>query len=136
MNTIPIPSSFVLEAISIDRPFADVFKILADRYRLPDWTKAFSNITPEGADFDTPAGIVPIKLIVQSDALSGVVDTVMTFPDGNTWKAYSRAISETPTRTNVQFFFAPPFPPEALGELLPKLTATIKEELVLLKSLC
>lgn len=133
MNTI---STCVIEAISIDRPFADVFKILADRYRLPDWTKAFSNITPEGADFETPDGIVPIGLTIQANAVSGIVDTIMTFPDGRVWKAYSRAIPETATRTNVQFFFAPPVPPELLGELLPKFTSTIKEELVLLKGLC
>lgn len=135
MNIVPA-TTYILEAISINRPFADVFNILADRYRMPDWTKAFSRITPEGADFETPAGIVPIGLVVKADAGSGVVDWIMRFPDGGVWRAYSRAVPESATRTNVQFFFAPPVPHEALDELLPKLTATIREELALLKGLC
>src|SRR5688572_17229944 len=125
--------SFILEGISIDRPAADVFTFVSDRYTLPLWTKAFKKITPNGADYETPGGIVPIGLDVMADPQSGVVDWAMKFPDGNAGRAFGRIVAENATRANVQFFFAPALPPEMRNEAIEKLSATIREEFAVLK---
>ena len=133
MFSINMTQSFILEGISIDRPAADVFKFVSDRHTLPLWTKAFSKITPDGASFETPGGIVPIGLDVIADRATGVVDWVMKFPDRHVDRAFGRVATETPARANMQFFFAPALPPEVRAEMIGKLSATIREELAVLK---
>lgn len=125
--------SFVLEGISIDRPAADVFKFVSDRHTLPLWTNAFKKVTPTGADYETQGGIVPIGLDVVSQPETGMVDWIMTFPDGNVARAFGRVVAEDAARANVQFFFAPPLPAEVRVEMIPKLSATIREEFAVLK---
>jgi uncharacterized membrane protein len=127
--------TFILEGISIDRPFADVFRFMSDRATLPLWTKAFKSVTPKGARYETPAGIVDLGLDVIADHRSGTVDWVMTFPDGAIERAYARIVAEGPTRTNVQFFFAPKLPSEKMAEMVTHFSAVIREEFSLLKSL-
>ena len=126
--------TFILEGISIDRPAADVFKFVSDRHTLPLWTKGFSKITPDGASFATPGGIVPIGLDVIADRASGTVDWVMKFPAGHTDRASGRVVAENADRANVQFFFAPALPPELRAEMIAKLSATIREEFAVLKA--
>lgn len=130
MNLTP---SFVLEGISIARSAADVFKFISDRYTLPLWTKAFKKITPTGADYETPGGIVPIGLEVVSDVSTGVVDWIMKFPDGNVARAFGRVVAENAARATVQFCFAPELPPEMRGEMMAKLSSTIRAEFTVLQ---
>ncbi|MBI2517994.1 MAG: SRPBCC family protein [Opitutae bacterium] len=127
--------TYILESISINRPHAQVFDYVSDRRTLPAWTKAFKQVTPTGAQYETPAGPVPIGLEVIAERHSGIVDWLMCFPDGTTEKACSRVIAENAGRTNVQFFFAPPLPPEMLAAGIERFSAVIREELTLLKSI-
>jgi hypothetical protein len=125
--------TFILEGISIDRPAADVFRFVSDRYTLPRWTKAFKKITSDGALYETPASTLSIGLDVIADSHSGVVDWVMKLPDGNVNRAFGRVVAENETRANVQFFFAPALPPAGREEAIERLSATIREEFAVLK---
>lgn len=125
----------MLEAISIDRPSEEVFRFVANRYTLPRWTKAFKAASAAGADYETPQGIVPIRLDVAAAPDVGVIDWAMMFPDGVIERAYARVIAETPQRANVQFFFAPPLPPEKTREIVAFFSAVIRNELAGLKCL-
>ena len=126
--------TFILEGISIERPQTDVFNFISDRYTLPVWTKAFKNITPEGASYATPDGVVKIGLEVIADHTTGVVDWVMLFPDGTTVRACGRVLAEEVDRTNFQFFIAPKAPAEKLPALIDQFSAIIREEFSLLKA--
>lgn len=126
--------TFILEGISIDRSASDVFKFVSDRFTLPAWTKAFKKVTPDGADYETPGGTVPIGLDVIADRDSGTVDWVMTFPEGNIARAFGRVLAEeSSARANVQFFFAPTLPPEGRAATLEQLSTIIREEFIVLK---
>ncbi len=130
----PMKKTFVLEAISIACPWVNAFDYVSDRSALPTWTKAFKNVTPTGAAYETPVGIVQIGLEVIANRDTGVVDWIMKFPDGNVERAHARVIAEDANRTNVQFFLAPKLPPEVLAEIVEKYSAIIREELDLLKA--
>jgi len=134
VSSIITMKTFILEGISIDRPFADVFRFVSDRQTLPLWTKAFKKVTPTGALYETPEGNVQIGLEVNSNREAGSVDWVMTFPDGDVERAYSRVIAENPRRTNVQFFLAPKVPAEKLAGAIEQFSAVIREEFAVLRA--
>ena len=109
---------------------------MADASRSPEWTEAFASVDGDRALMRTPQGEVEIGLEVLADAERGTVDWRMTFPDGTTETAYSRAVPTHDDRTVFTFVLLPP------GAILDELegglelqSATLAGELRRLKEL-
>lgn len=129
-------SPFDVQSIGIDAPAEAVFRLIADRFALPEWTHAFKRVEAASAVLETPAGAVEIGLSVQSHAESGAVDWIMTFPDHSIGRAYARVVRNLDGSSILCFvLLAPPVPQEAIEGTLQQQRAILGDELQRLKDI-
>jgi hypothetical protein len=127
---------FDLQGIEIIAPRGKVFEFLQQAANLPRWAHAFVSAEDGRARLETPAGAVDVDLKVYADAETGVVDWLLTFPDGTSGIAQSR-VTETTRGTCIYSFVLHP-PPVALEQVegaLEAQSAVLRSELATLKSL-
>ena len=126
---------FEVRTVALAVPFDTAFNYVADMTKLPEWTNAFAEVSKDGkALMRTPEGEVSVQLEDNVDRKNGVIDTKMTFPDGNVGTAYSRLIALSEESCVYSFLLTPP--PVALEELegaLSDQAAILERELQALK---
>ena len=131
-----MPQNFDVQSIELGAGSELAFSYIADRYNLPAWAYAFSDVTDEGARLRTPAGEVDIKLDVHAYDSNGVIVWVLTFPDGAVGRACSRVIPLKSSSCIYSFtLFPPPVPLEELEGQLEAQSKILKDELSKLKSI-
>lgn len=125
---------FDVQSIGIGQPADRVVAFLSRPENLPRWTSAFAAADERSACLVTPAGQMTISLRTVADARSGVVDWIMTFPDGTEAAARSRVTPNT-SDTSVYTFvlLAPPGPLEELEGSLAAQKVLLSRELIRLK---
>jgi len=127
---------FDVQSIEISANHDLAFDYIADRYNLPAWAYAFSEVSDNGARLRTPTGEVDIQLDVQANKINGVIDWIMTFPDGTAGKACSRVIPLDGSSCIYSFTLLPPqVPLEELEGTLDAQSKILSEELNKLKGL-
>lgn len=127
---------FDVQSIELSVSHNLAFNYIADRFNLPEWAYAFTSVTETGALLKTPTGEVDIQLDVQVNKVNGVIDWIMTFPDGTSGKACSRVVPLDASSCIYSFTLLPPEVP--LEELEGKLHAQseiLRKELNKLKGL-
>lgn len=125
---------FDVQAIEIGAPFDAVFRYIADPATLPEWTHAFRSVSAGRATLVTANGSVDVGLEVRASRESGTVDWIMTFPDGNVGRAFSRLVGIGADRTIYSFvLLAPPVPLERLEGALAQQAKILAEELATLR---
>ena len=127
---------FDVQGIEILAPRHKVFAFVREAGNLPQWTHAFVSAGDGRARLKTPGGPIDIALDVSQNAEAGTVDWRLRFPDGGVGIAQSR-VTET-TRETCIFSFVLHAPPVALEQIegtLDAQIATLRAELVKLKSL-
>jgi len=128
--------TFDVQAVEIKAPSEKVFNYISDAKNLPAWTSAFKSVSPGRALMQTPNGSVEIALAIKASREEGTIDWIMTFPDGNVAKAYSRVIDVGTDRCIYTFtLMVPPVPLEQLEGALEKQSQTLREELAKLCSI-
>jgi hypothetical protein len=101
--------SFAVQSIEIHAPYDKVFTYIADDSNLPEWTNAFKEVQGNMATMQTENGSIQVKLDNRTSRETGVIDSVMTFPDDSVGTAYSRVIRIADDRTIYSFvLMAPP----------------------------
>jgi uncharacterized protein YndB with AHSA1/START domain len=127
---------FDVQGIEIRASRDHVFEFLRDPRNLPRWAHAFQTVDDERAQLCTPAGVVNVHLHTAVEPTAGTVDWRLEFPDGSVGLAQSR-VTETSRGTCVYSFVlhAPPVPLEQVEGNLEAQRATLRTELVTLKSL-
>jgi uncharacterized protein YndB with AHSA1/START domain len=127
---------FDVQGIEIRASRDHVFEFLRDPRNLPRWAHAFQTVDDERAQLYTPAGVVSVHLHTSAEPTAGTVDWRLEFPDGSVGLAQSR-VTETSRGTCVYSFVlhAPPVPLEQVEGNLEAQRATLRTELVTLKSL-
>ena len=127
--------TFDVQSIEIDRPVKEVFDYVANPANLPSWTNAFKSADNEKAELVTPAGAVPMALKTEANLQAGTVDWFMTFPDGGTGSAFSRATANGAGKSIYSFvLMAPPVALELLEGALTEQMAILARELETLKA--
>ncbi|HYP04750.1 MAG TPA: hypothetical protein VER03_00840 [Bryobacteraceae bacterium] len=128
--------SYNVQSIAIGVSPEQAIRYIADPANLPKWTKAFQSVNGGRAVMATPAGSVEVELRVDASAETGVIDWTMVFPDNTRARAFSRVIGATVDWS--LYIFALTAPPTALENLegaLSQQEHTLREELVLLKTI-
>jgi uncharacterized protein YndB with AHSA1/START domain len=127
---------FDVQGIEIRASRDHVFEFLRDPRNLPRWAHAFQTVDDERAQLYTPAGVVNVHLQTSVEPTAGTVDWRLEFPDGSVGLAQSR-VTETSRGTCVYSFVlhAPPVPLEQVEGNLEAQRATLRMELMTLKSL-
>lgn len=126
-----------IQHIGLNLSAETAFQYIAEAKNLPAWTNAFTAVSDDGkAVLMTPQGKVEIGLKVISDAQSGTVDWLMTFPDGSEGIANSR-VTPLPDNNSVYSFVLtpPPAPLEQLEGALKQQSAILASELKELKKI-
>jgi hypothetical protein len=127
---------FEVKNVALAVRFDTAFDYLKDMTKLPEWTNAFGGVKKDGtALMRTPEGEINVQLDVNVDHKNGVIDTKMTFPDGNVGTAYSRLIALSEDSCAYSFLLTPP--PVALEKLEGALSAQaeiLERELQTLKA--
>lgn len=127
---------FDVQSIAIEAPSDAVFRLIADRFALPEWTHAFKRVGADNAVLETAAGAVEIGLRVQAYAESGAVDWIMTFPDRSIGRAHARVVRNLDGSSILCFvLLAPPVPQEAVEGTLKQQRAILRDELQRLKDI-
>lgn len=127
---------FDVQSIAIDAPAEAVFKFVADRFALPQWTHAFKRIGATTALMQTSAGELEVGLSVQAHPESGAVDWIMVFPDQSIGRAHARVVSNVDESSILCFVvLAPPVPQEQVEGTLEQQRAILGDELQRLKSI-
>lgn len=125
---------FDVQAITIEASYDEAFRYIADPLRLPEWTSAFKSVSERRARLETPGGKVDIELKVNHSLQHGVIDWVMTFPDGTMASAFSRLLLAGDRRCIFVFvLMPPPVPLEQLEGALEQQSQVLQAEL---KRLC
>ncbi len=126
---------FEVKNVALAVPYQKAFDYLSNNQNLPDWTNAFAEVKDNGeAVMRTGAAEVPVKLDNVFDPETGVIDTIMTFPNGDVGKAHSRLIKLEDDSCAYSFVLTPP--PVALEELegaLAQQAGILEKELLTLK---
>lgn len=127
---------FDVQGIEIRAARRRVFEFVRDPRNLPQWAQAFKSVEGADARLETPQGAVEVRLDVLADEKCGTVDWRMDFPDGSVGLAQSRVI-DTGRSTCIYSFVlhAPPVPLEQVEGALDVQRATLRSELLVLKSL-
>ena len=127
---------FDVQAIEILAPRQRVVEFLRNPGNLPQWAHAFVSAGAGRARLKTPNGAIDIALDVSVNAEAGTVDWRLGFPDGGVGIAQSR-VTETTRETCIYSFVlhAPPVALEQIEGALDAQIATLRAELVKLKSL-
>jgi hypothetical protein len=128
--------SFDVQGIEIRAPRSRVFEFLKEPGNLPQWAHAFVSAEEGRARLETPAGTVDVGLAVSADAVTGVVDWRLEFPDSTVGIAHSRVTEAT--RGTCIYTFVLHVPPVALEQVEGALEARrviLESELAALKSL-
>lgn len=127
---------FDVQGVEIDRDRDQVFTFVSDPANLPKWAHAFKVADREHARLETPVGAVEIRLKTSADRASGAIDWRMEFPDGSVALAQSR-VTETTRETCIYSFVlhAPPVKLEQVEGALDQERATLREELLTLKTI-
>ena len=127
---------FDVQSIQLPVSQTIAFNYIADRYNLPAWTNAFSDVSATTAILKTPAGEVNIDLEVVADESTGIVDWIMKFPDASLAKACSRVLSIDDSNCSYTFtLFAPPVPLSELEGTLNQQSKILADELVALQTI-
>jgi len=125
---------FDVQAIEIAGPFGRAFRFVADPRTLPEWTHAFRSVSGGQAMLATPKGSVEVGLEVRASLEWGIVDWIMTFPDGSVGRAFSRLVPLDHARTLYSFFLlAPPVPLEQVEGALAEQAKVLTQELAALQ---
>ena len=127
---------FDVQGIEIMSSPDAVFAFVREPANLPRWAHAFVSAREGRARLQTPTGAVDITLDVVAEPGARTVDWRLTFPDGGVALAQSRSTSTT--RGTCIYSFVLHAPPVALEEVegaLEAQMATLRTELVTLKSL-
>ena len=104
-----------VRSVEIEAPYDEVFTFIADPHHLPEWAKAFEQVTGSRARLRTPLGTADIDLVVRSSREHGTVDWLMTFADGSIATAMSRVTEGSAGRTVYTFVLnSPPLPLEQI----------------------
>ncbi|MFE9443040.1 SRPBCC family protein [Streptomyces sp. NPDC006602] len=123
----------VTGSISIAAPFADVFAVVSDPERLPDWCTDFARASrKEGAHWtvDTPFG--PVEVRSSADRGTGVVDFRVVSEHGD-HRAFTRLIAVSDSES--EFVFTRLFGAGEGEAEAPQLLAVIEGRLKALSSL-
>ncbi|HSC08460.1 MAG TPA: hypothetical protein VLD59_16675 [Steroidobacteraceae bacterium] len=121
---------FDVQSIAIAAPADVVFRYVADRFALPDWTHAFTRVDAHTATLETPAGAVDIRLEVLAYGDCGSVDWIMTFPDHSVGRAHARVVNNTDGSSILCFvLLAPPVPQEQIEGTLEQQRKILRSEL-------
>jgi hypothetical protein len=127
---------FDVQGISLQITAQQAYAYISEPTNLPNWTSAFASVSPGRAMLQTPKGSVEIGLQVQASEAQGVIDWLMTFPDGSVATAYSRVVSIDSKNCAYTFVLTPPpVPLEMLEGALAAQALTLAEELQKLKSI-
>lgn len=130
MNT-----NFDVQSIGINRNSNYVFEFIANPKNLSLWTNAFAKANQTSAILVTPNGELSIGLETLVSKENGTIDWMMTMPDGNIGKAFSR-VSENGKNAIYSFvLLAPPVPLEQLEGALSSQKTVLAKELKKLKNL-
>jgi len=125
---------FDVQAIEIARPFEGAFRYVADPRNLPEWTHAFVSVSGGRAMLATAKGSVEVGLEVRASLEWGIVDWIMTFPDGIVGRAFSRLVPLDHARTLYSFvLLAPPVPLEQVEGALNEQAKVLTQELAALQ---
>lgn len=125
---------FDVQGIEIRVAYERAFSYIADPMQLPQWTNAFATVANRRAMLRTPNGELEIGLEVKSSSEHGIVDWLMTFPDGSAATAFSRVMQLGAQYCVYTFVLtAPPVPLELLEGALQAQSKTLEEELHNLK---
>ncbi|MDD7886201.1 hypothetical protein [Flavivirga sp. 57AJ16] len=127
--------TFDVQSIEIYANYKKAFDFIAEPKNLPLWTKAFTKVEKESATMVTENGEINIKLetIISKDL--GIIDWVMTMPDGSIGKAFSRISENGKTSIYTFTLLAPPVPLEELEGTLKIQKLLLAQELMKLKSI-
>jgi len=110
-------------------PFEVAFRYIADPRRLPEWAHAFRSVSDGRATLATPKGAVDVGLEVRASSEHGTVDWIMTFPDGNIGRAFSRLVDRAGRTLFTFVLLAPPVPLEQVEGALEEQSRILREEL-------
>ena len=125
---------FDVQAIELAGPLERAFQFVADPRTLPEWTHAFRSVAGGQALLATPKGSVEVGLEVRASLEWGTVDWIMTFPDGNVGRAFSRLVPLDHARTLYSFILlAPPVPLEQVEGALAEQAKVLTQELAALR---
>ena len=130
-----LDKNFDVQSIGINANYKDVFKFVSKPENLPLWTNAFAKADESTATLVTPQGQLPIGLKIITSAESGIVDWIMTMPDGSIGKAYSRILENGATTIYSFTLLAPPVPLEQIEGALAAQKKLLAEELIDLKKI-
>jgi hypothetical protein len=121
--------------VGINVSYGKVFDFVSKPQNLVLWTKTFVKADDKTAVINTPDGELNIKLetIISKDF--GTVDCIMTMPDGNIEKAFSRVIENGKSAIYSFVFLAPRVPLENLEGMLKAQKLVLTEELTKLKEI-
>lgn len=124
---------FEVQTVEIEAQFDAAFEYISDPRTLPEWTHAFRSVSNGRATMVTARGSVEVGLRVESSPVAGTIDWIMTFPDRNVGRAFSRLI-DLGSRTLYSFvLMAPPVPLEQLEGALEEQARVLREELTALQ---
>lgn len=127
---------FDVQGISIQNTAQQAYDYISEPDNLPHWTSAFAAVSHGRAMLQTPNGAVEIGLVVQASEALGVIDWLMTFPDGSLATAYSRVVKiDAKTCAYTFVLTPPPVPLEMLEGALVAQALTLANELQKLKSI-
>ena len=128
--------TFEVQATELNVPADQAYRYIADPKNLPEWTNAFKKVWDGRAVMETLDGSVEIGLEVDTASKHGTIDWIMTFPNGDVARAYSRIVS-TGDQSCVYSFtlLAPPVPLEQLEGALEQQSQTLREEMTRLRSI-
>ncbi|MDN5200232.1 SRPBCC family protein [Fulvivirgaceae bacterium BMA10] len=129
--------NFDVQNIEINADPELVFDFVAEPRNIPKWAKAFTKADEHSAVLVTPNGELNIKMTLNTSKTYGVIDTVMTMPDGSIGEAYSRVTPNNNGKSAIFTFvlMAPPVPLEELEGTLEAQKLQLAEELQLLKQI-
>jgi hypothetical protein len=128
-------TTFDVQSVELEAPFATAFRYIADPANLPQWTHAFTRVADGQATMQTPAGALRVGLRVDASESHGTVDWTITFPDGAVAKATSRVIPHGERSIYTIVLEAPPVPLERLEGALTEQSRILTTELAALARL-
>ena len=128
--------TFEVQATELNVPADQAYRYIADPKNLPEWTNAFKKVWDGRAVMETPDGSVEIGLEVDTASKHATIDWIMTSPNGNVARAYSRVVSAGDQSCVYSFILlAPPVPLEKLEGALEQQSQTLREEMTRLRSI-